>query len=113
MSSPSASLLFLVPDPLFVICLPEANRLLSSSNGLVGVSDLVDTFCMDPWVEEELLSLAPLSPALCEEEEDEDEERGMLPPAIRTSYGGGLFKLRGVRVRPILTGDGHADWLRG
>lgn len=68
---------------------------------------------MDPCVEEELLSLAPPSPALCEDDEDEDEERGILPPAIRVSYGGGLFRLRGVSERPMLTGDGHADWLRG
>ncbi|TNN34035.1 hypothetical protein EYF80_055799 [Liparis tanakae] len=89
----------------------EVNRLLSSSNGLVGVRDLIDTFCMEPWVEEELLSLTPPSLDLCEDEEE--EERGILPPAIRASYGGGLFKLRGVRERPMLTGEGHADWLRG
>lgn len=73
----------------------------------------MDTFCIEPWVEEELLSLAPPSLARCEDEDEEDEERGMLPPAIRTSYGGGLFRLSGVRERPMLTGEGHADWLRG
>lgn len=87
--------------------------LFSSSNGLVGVCDLIDTFCMEPWVEEELLSLHPPSPALCEDDDDEDEERGILPPDISVSYGGGLFRLRGVRERHMLTGDGHADWLRG
>lgn len=87
---------------------------MSSSSGLVGVWDLIDTFCMDPWVEEELLSLAPPpSWFLCEDEDEEDDERGMLPPAIRASYGGGLFRLSGVRARPMLTGEGHADWLRG
>lgn len=87
--------------------------MLSSSNGLGGVCDLIDTFCMEPWVEEELLSLALASPALCEDEDEEEEERGILPPAIRVSYGGGLFRLKGVRERPMLTGEGHADWLRG
>lgn len=69
----------------FFFCLPEVSRLVRSSDGLVGVCDLTDTFCMDPWVEEELLSLAPPSPARWEEEEEDDEERGMLPPATRAS----------------------------
>lgn len=112
------------PDPFLSMFLLEENKLLSSSSGLVGVRqprppdpeldppdppDAVETFCMDPpWMLEEF-ERRPLSWEPC----DTPEALRGIVPVIRASYGGGRLRLRGVKERPILIGDGQAEWLRG
>lgn len=99
---------------------PEENKLLSSSRGLVGVRqprppdpelepEAVETFCMEPPCTLEEFESRPLSRDPCATPE---ALRGIVP-VMRASYGGGRFRVSGVNARPILTGDGQAEWLRG
>lgn len=85
------------------------NKLVSSSRGLVGVLErAVDTFCMDP-CSRPVPSCGgePLPWGVAE------ALRGRPPGnGSGASKGGVRMRLRGVRQRPMLTGDGQAEWLR-
>ena len=73
--------------------------------------------------EEAVVIVVPSSGAVGVLERPEAEEDELLflvapawafwaQPAISTSYGGGRLRLRGVSAPPMLTGEGHAEWLR-
>ena len=89
---------------------PVVNRLVSSSRGLVGVRDLPpprDTFCMEP-CSRQSWGGEPFPWGVAE------ALRGS-PPGGKgrlESKGGALIRLRGVRQRPMLTGEGQAERLR-
>ena len=93
----------------FSMFLPVVNRLVSSSKGLVGVRErAVDTFCIEP--------CRRLTPSWGGEPFPwgvAEALRGSPPGnGIGASKGGVRMRLRGVRQRPMLTGEGQAEWLR-
>lgn len=103
------SLDFLPLEFFFNMFLPVVNRLVSSSNGLVGVRERADdTFCIEPWRRPTLSwGGEPFPWGVAE------ALRGRPPGnGIGESKGGVRMRLRGVRQRPMLTGDGQAEWLR-
>lgn len=82
--------------------------MVSSSRGLVGVRERpVDTFCIDP------CSLPPATQSWGGEPFPwgvAEALRGSPPgKGMGVSKGGARIRLRGVRQRPMLTGEGQAE----